>query len=131
MPNAAEVSFSLFGEGVDPSVLTREIGLTPTSLRQEHTRSTTQTRWTLTLGPVEGGVLDVYEMAANLVATLRPHQADILRVKLASGLEAMLQVVLRIDASAESAPMAIGFEPEVVAFLALVGASIDIDTYLH
>jgi len=127
MPNEGEVSFSLFGEGVDAAVLTREIGLTPTSIGTEHTRRATQTRWTFSLGRCDGGVLDVYEMASSLVIALAPHEERLLRVKAASGLEALLQVVLRLASGEAAAPVALGFDPDVVAFLGRVGAGVDVE----
>jgi len=74
-------------------------------------------------------VVDIYEMSDVLVAQLRPYSAAILDAKNKFNLKSVLEVVLRITVDDSMPTPAIGFNPEVIAFLSSVGASIDIDTY--
>jgi len=80
-------------------------------------------------GKLQDDVIDVYDMASSLVATLEPHADRIVEAKRAYGLEAVLEVVLRITLDETKSTPAIGFDSRVISFLNRVGASIDIDTY--
>jgi|SRR5439155_4715634 len=85
--------------------------------------------WVYSTGKLQDDVIDVYDMASSLVATLEPHADRIVEAKRAYGLEAVLEVVLRITLDETKSTPAIGFDSRVISFLNRVGASIDIDTY--
>jgi len=129
MTNEGEVYFALYGDDFDPEVVTGLIGIQPTSARRKGTPIPKHTSWKVSLGKVEGDVIDVYDLSSALVAKLRPHQEQIARVKRELSLDAVLQVVLWVTTDDTKPTPAIGFEPEAIAFLSAVGASIDIDTY--
>lgn len=72
---------------------------------------------------------DVREMSLSVVSQLRDSAAKIASVRERLGLEAVLQVVLYFSTD-ESVPTPIvGFEHDVIAFLNVVGATIDVDSY--
>jgi len=80
-------------------------------------------------GKMRNDLIDMYEMASSLVATLEPHVDRILEAKRAYGLEAVLEVVITITLDETKSTPAIGFDSRVISFLHSVGASIDIDMY--
>jgi hypothetical protein len=127
--NEGEVYFALYGDQFDPSEVTRLVGLEPTATRRKADPVPRYTTWKLSAGKVEGEVVDVYEMASALVERLRPHEQQINEAKRRFSLDAVLQVVLRITTDEAVSTPAIRFTSEVVAFLSVVGGSIDIDTY--
>ena len=127
MSNEGEVYFALFGRNLDPNVVTDLIGLQPTSTHR--LAPPKDSSWELSSGKVEGELIDVYLMASDLVSRLLPHQDGIIRAKQQCGLQAVLQVVLRVSVDESVSTPAIGFTSEVINFLSSVGASVDVDTY--
>lgn len=125
-----EVYFSLYGTGFEPDTITKRLGLEPTSVQRESSPRPKHSSWKLSSGRVQGDIVDVYDLSSALVAKLSPHASEITAMKQELRVEAALQVVLWITTDQSKSTPAIGFEPGVVAFLAQVGASIDIDTYL-
>ena len=81
-------------------------------------------------GEKECEILDVYELASELIAHLAPHTAEIVAIKDRFDLRAVLQVVLTISTDEEHSTPALGFDTDVIAFVNTVGATIDVDTYL-
>lgn len=129
MTNEGEVYFALYADDFDPDVVTQLVGIQPTSARRKGVPTPKRTSWKLSAGKVEGDFIDVYELSSALVSKLLPYSERIEQVKQKFGLHAVLQVVLWITTDDSKPTPAIGFEPEVIAFLNSVGASIDVDTY--
>ena len=127
MPNEGEVYFVLFGDDFDPTSLS--IGIAPTRTRRKAHPTPKRSSWVYSTGKMRNDLIDVYEMASSLVATLGPHVDRILEAKQAYGLEAVLEVVITITLDETKSTPAIGFDSRVISFLNRVGASIDIDTY--
>jgi len=75
-------------------------------------------------------VIDVYEMADQIVQQLAPHSTQIRNAISDLDLKAKLQVVIHFSTHDEVPTPAIGFSNEVLAFLTEVNANIDIDTYI-
>jgi len=86
--------------------------------------------WKLSGSEVEGDAVDVYEMSSALVAKLASHADQINVARKRFKLESALSVVLTITTDDSKSTPAIGFDASVVAFLAEVGAWVDVDTYL-
>lgn len=129
MTNQGEVYFALFADAFDPDELSRRIGIQPTSIQRSPPHRAPLVCWMLSSGRVAGDLIDIYERSSKLIAQLRPHAERIAAARRDMNLEANLQVVLWI-ALEDSVPMpAIGFDPECIAFLSAVGASVDVDTY--
>lgn len=130
MTNAAsgEVYFSLYGKAFDPEAVTQCIGVAPTATAGK--ANPQYTKWQVSTGKLESEQIDVYALSASLVARLAPYASKIVEAKNRFGLEAVLQVVLWISVDDDASTPAIGFEPNTIAFLNTVDASIDVDTYL-
>jgi hypothetical protein len=127
--NIGEVYFSLRGDSLAPDVVTARIGIVPTRSRIKADPRPRTSAWELSSGRVTGEVVDVYDLASDLVERLAP-KADAIRSLIGEfKLSATLQVVLTISADDALSTPAIGFDTTVIAFLASVGASIDVDTY--
>jgi len=127
--NEAEVCFALYGDEFDPDQVTNLIGVKPTTTKRKGSPIPKFTSWALSTGKIENDVIDVYDMSSALVSQLSPHIAKIIEAKHRFGLEATLQVVLRITTDETKSTPTIGFERDVISFLNTVGASIDVDTY--
>jgi uncharacterized protein DUF4279 len=126
MPNEGEVYFGLFGDDFDPESLS--IGIAPTRTRRKAHPRPKRSSWVYSAGKMRNDLIDVYEMASSLVATLEPHVDRILEAKRAYCLEAVLEVVITITLDETKSTPAIGFDSRVISFLHSVRASIDIDT---
>jgi hypothetical protein len=130
MTNEAEVYFALFGSDFDPDEVTRRLDLQPTSVKRPGGPKTRKhSSWQLSSGRVQSDIIDVYEMSADLVRRLAPYASRIADAKRELGLEAVLEVVLRISTDESKSTPAIGFDRDVISFLESVGATIDVDTY--
>ena len=127
MPNEGEVYFGLFGDDFDPTTLS--IGVAPTKTRRKGDPTPKFSSWIYSTGKRKADVVDIYEMASSLVASLEPYAERIIEAKRAFGLEAVLEVVITISPDETKSTPAIGFDSNVIAFLHRVGASIDVDTY--
>ena len=128
--NEGEVYFALYGENFDPDAVTLLVGLKPSSIQRKNLPTPKHSMWKFSSGKVRDEVIDVYGMANSLVSRLEPHADGIAGARRQFGLNAVLEVVLRIAAKEGASTPAIGFDLEVIEFLTRVGASIDVDTYL-
>ena len=122
-----EVYFSLWGRDFDPDEVTRIVGITPTSTQRRAHPVPKMTRWVYSDGEQDTANTDIHACSARLVAALLPGQDRIAAVRQQYALEAALVVVLHpVDVTS---PPILHFPTEVIAFLGVVGASIDIDAY--
>lgn len=127
------VYFALRGD-FDTDEVTQRVGLTPTKALRKHEKDPERktprfSHWDYSTPVVRGKHVDVYELASQITANLRPHAGAIRQAVQDLGLSATLQVVLYINWIDETPTPAIGFHRDVVQFLADVGATVDIDTY--
>jgi hypothetical protein len=134
MASTGEVYLGLYGDNFEPNDVSDFIGLTATSIRRKGERNPNvplprTSSWKFSLGKIEADVIDVYEMAENLVQRLRSYEAKIVEALGKFDITAELQVVLWIDQDESKSMPAIGFEREVLRFLNALDATIDIDTY--
>ena len=130
MTNTGEVYFALYGDDFEPEELTHFVGIEPTSVHRKALPLPKQSSWQVSSGKLENDVIDIYEASNGLIAHLRPYAEKIVEARHQFKLDAVLQVVLWISTDESNSTPAIGFETEVISFLSIVGASIDIDTYL-
>jgi hypothetical protein len=127
------VYFKLQGD-FDPDLVSSCIDLEPTAVMRKGERDPVRglpkiSMWEYSAGEVEGDIINVYDITSVLIADLSPYVRQISEIRARLGIEAVLQVVLWISADQLISNPAVGFEVDVVRFLADVGASIDIDTY--
>ncbi len=135
--NRGEVYFMLYTrEDFDPDLITACIGIEPTGIIRRADPRPRINAWQLSSGviaddPDNGILVDIYPMARRVIDRLAPHADAIDALKRQYSLEATLSVVLYIawdEDDVRGAPP-IGFDEATVAFLAKVGASIDVDSY--
>jgi hypothetical protein len=135
--NRGEVYFSLSTrEDFDPDLISARLGIEPTGIVRRADPRPKMNCWQLSSGVIEddpgnGILVDVYPMARSVIDRLAPHIDAINALVRQYRFEATLQVVLYIswdEDDVRGAPP-IGFDETTVAFLAKVGASIDVDTY--
>lgn len=131
MTNKGEIYFALYGDDFDPDQVTDAIGISPTSIKRKANPSPKQSVWVLSSGLRQGEVLDLYSVASELVQKLRPHQMAIQSAITTFRLTPVLQVVLSIPEAGSTPTPSMGFDQVVIAFVAAVGATIDIDSYKH
>jgi hypothetical protein len=129
--NKGEIYFALYGADFNPDQVTEAIGITPSSIKRKANPSPKQSAWILSSGLRHGEVLDLYPVASELVQQLRPHQAAIQSAITTFGLTPVFQVVLSIPGTDSIPTPSLGFDQGVIAFVASVGATIDIDSYKH
>ncbi len=133
--NEGRVYFSLHGNGFDPNEVSRFLGIEATSIMIEGSRikdiAPKQSAWMYSTDKVISETLDIYKLSDQLLETLIPIKAKIIDAIKKYDLDPNLQVVLWISQHEEHSTPAIGFRAETIKFLAEVGSSIDIDTYLH
>ena len=127
MPNQGRVYFGLFGSDFNPEAL--DLGIRPTETRRRGDPRPKLSSWILSTDKVVSDVVDIYSMSSALVASLTPHVENIVAAMKTHKLEAVLEVVLTISPDDSVSTPAIGFDAVVVAFVAKVGGSIDVDTY--
>ena len=74
--------------------------------------------------------IDVYELAEKVVDQLESKAIEVRNAVQELELHAVLQVVIHFSTDDNISTPAIGFSSRVLEFLATVGATIDIDTYI-
>ena len=126
-----EVYFRLVGDNFDPDIATSRLGVEPTRLIRRAEPKPKFSSWIISSGQIASELIDVYDLSGKIVQILEPKSAQISALVSEFSLCAVLQVVLWISVDPKLSTPAIGFDKTVVDFLANVGASIDVDTYLQ
>ncbi len=127
--NQGEVYFSVVGDQFDPHQLTSVIGIEPTRVRLRSEPFPKLNSWQFSTGRVTAEIIDVYQMADEVVARLSPQVKELAAFIKSHELAASLNVVLTISLDDQLSTPIIGFTGPVLRFLAEVGATIDVDTY--
>ncbi|XZE33540.1 DUF4279 domain-containing protein [Pirellulaceae bacterium SH501] len=119
----------------DPDEMTIRLGITPTSSCAQGARHPERglpktSQWEVSTERIVAECIDVYELADQIVSKLEGNAVQIKDAIAALDLYAVLEVVLYFSTDEGVSTPAIGFSNRVLAFLAKVNASIDIDTYM-
>jgi hypothetical protein len=109
----------------DPDEMTLRLGFTPTSSSAQGSRNPQRG-----LPKTSQWHVSTERIVAEVVSQLEGNAAQIKDAIAAFDLHAVLEVVLYFSSDEEVSTPAIGFSHRVIAFLADVNASIDIDTYI-
>lgn len=130
--NEAYVYFGLFGD-FDSREVTKRIGIEPTSSCNQGSRDPIRNlprtaQWEISTEKVVAEAIDIYELAESVVNQLKPKKEELKKTIQGLKLKAVLQTVICFSTDDAVSTPAIGFSNDVVAFLAEIGASIDIDT---
>jgi len=133
-PNEGYVYFGLRGT-FDPEALTNQLGITPTSSCAQGAKNPQRgipktSQWEVSTDRIVAEYIDVYELADQVVTQLERNAPQIKDAIAALDLYAVLEVVLYFSTDDDVSTPAVGFSNRVLAFLAYVNASIDIDTYI-
>ncbi len=129
------IYFGLAGD-FDPDEVAREIDLKPTDRCAKHSRDAegklprcSLMRFAQTHADEGAQVFDAYELAEKVINQLEPYTKQFVNAIEKHGAEATLQVVFDFPVSGEVSTPALGFSKRVVKFVAMTGASIDMDSY--
>ena len=133
MPETSHIYLTLAGD-FDPEEIADMITLQPWQSYKKNSRSVEHSLprvSRLSYGKIEVAeeVPDVYAMSEQMVDLLEPYRDEFKAVSERSDVEACCSTCLWMmhDLSISTPP--IGFSARAIAFIAYVGASIDIDTY--
>lgn len=130
--STVELYISMVAEDFDPDLVSQKLYVTATSKNRkgeplQFNKNPKFSKWNLSSGKIEAERPDFYEISKSLLSVLVKKTDQILELKNQLGLEITLQGAIGISQDDEY-PI-IGFDSEVINFLARIGASIDIDVY--
>jgi len=131
--NEARAHFTLAGYHLDPDVVTKHLGIQPTSVDASGARSDLNkpvlSSWELSTATVTD-ITDVYKLTDELIKKLEPVKDKILEICKSHNLSPRLNLILVLSIDkAESVPE-VGFGARTVRFLADLGAFINVDYQL-
>ena len=133
--NEGRVYFALDGDDFEPDVVTKILGILPTSVMRKGSKIPNKlpakNSWELSTENVVNDYIDVFAMAESITDTLVPVKDKLKGVIETYNLVPRLEVVLWFSVNEEHSTPAIGFEPSTLSFLGEIGAFIDIATYKH
>ncbi len=126
--------FGISGEFV-PEDLTKRLGVSPTDscakgARNPERGTPRHSIWNVSTERITAECIDVYELAEKVVDQLESKAIEVRNAVQELELHAVLQVVIHFSTDDNISTPAIGFSSRVLEFLATVGATIDIDTYI-
>ena len=131
-PNSSRVYFSLRGDFI-PDDLTKAFGLEPTGTKSAGERIPGKvpvcSHWQYSIEVKDDEFVDVYELSLKLINQLDPFAERIAAEVRNRDLSATLQIVLWITPGEKEPTPAVGFDIDVIKFLAKVKGSIDVDIY--
>lgn len=127
--HTGEVYFRLGGDEFEPGDVTSRLGIEPSRIARPSDPRPKDFAWILSTGTFSPELVDVYDLASQLTQRLEPRSSEISALMREHSLYAVLQVVLHLSPDAGLPMPAIGFDQQTIAFLAKIGASVDVDTY--
>lgn len=131
--NEARAHFTLAGYHLDPDVVTKHLGIQPTSVDASGARGDLNkpvlSSWELSTATVTD-ITDVYKLTDELIKKLEPVKEKVLEICKSHNLSPRLNLILVLSVDkAESVPE-VGFGARTVRFLADIGAFINVDYQL-
>lgn len=131
--NKARAHFTLAGYHFDPDIVTRHLGIQPTSVDASGAKSDLSkpvlSWWELSTETVEGDI-DVYKLTDNLIKKVEPVKAKILEICKSHNLSPRLNLILVLSIDKNESVPDVGFGGKTIRFLGEVGAFINIDYQL-
>lgn len=131
--NKARVYFALSGYHFDPDVITRLIGIEPTSVDASGARSPLDkpviSSWELSSETMTDEI-DVYKMTDNIIKKIEPAKEKILQVIKSHNLSPRIEVVMVLSTDKNASVPDFGFGARTIRFLAEIGAFINVDYQL-
>ncbi|MCV6637190.1 DUF4279 domain-containing protein [Candidatus Albibeggiatoa sp. nov. NOAA] len=136
--NECYVYFAFRGDDFNPDDITKELGISPTSVMIKGSRIPGKVpranAWRLSTETVKDNTtdidfIDVYEMALEVVNQLKSSVDIINQIKQKYNAVTVLEVVMWISVNDELSTPAVGFELDVLDFLVQTRTTIDMDIY--
>ncbi len=133
--NEGRVYFAFDGDDFNPNEITKLLKIQPTNIRLKNSLPSGKlpkfSSWIFSSDNIIDEIIDIYDMTAVLVKTFESKVDVINEIKQRFNVTTRLEIVLSFSTDEEVSTPIIGFETDTIAFLAKVGASVDIDTYLQ
>ncbi|MDJ0579492.1 DUF4279 domain-containing protein [Crocosphaera sp.] len=133
--NECYVYFALDGEDFEPNDVTDYLNIEPTSVRRKGERLPGRiprySSWVLSTQKIINEIIDVDEMASELIKILEPKTNQINEIAEKLNLATRLEVVLWITTDDTQTTPMISFNVNSINFLSNVNAYIDIDIDIY
>ena len=131
--NQARAHFTLAGYHFNPDVITKHIGIQPTSVDASGAHSDLSkpvlSSWELSTGTVSDNI-DVYKLTDDLIKKIEPVKDKILEICKSHNLSPRLNLILVLSVDKTESVPDVGFGGKTVRFLADIGAFINVDYQL-
>ena len=131
--NEARAHFTLAGYHFNPDVITKHIGITPTSVNASGAHSELNkpvlSSWELSTETVTEDI-DVYKLTDDLIKRIEPVKDKILEICKSHNLSPRLELVLVLSVDKTESVPDVGFGARTIRFLADIGAYINVDYQL-
>jgi hypothetical protein len=131
--NEARAHFTLAGYHFSPDVITKHIGITPTSVDASGAHSELNkpvlSSWELSTETVTDDI-DVYKLTDELIKKIEPVKDKIVEICKSHNLSPRIGVVLVLSVDKGETIPEVGFGARTIRFLADIGAFINVDYQL-
>jgi hypothetical protein len=128
--NEARAHFTLAGYHFNPDVITKHIGIEPTSVDASGAHSELSkpvlSSWELSTETVTDDI-DVYKLTDELIKKIEPAKDKILEICKSHNLSPRIGVVLVLSVDKDETVPDVGFGARTIRFLSEIGAFINID----
>ena len=132
--NEGKVYFAFDGDDFNPNEITKLLKIQPSNIRLKNSLPSRKlpkfSSWIFSSDNIVDEIIDIYDMTTVLVKTLEAKVDIINEIKQKFNVTTRLEIVLSFTTNEEVSTPIIGFEIDTIAFLAKIGAYVDIDTYL-
>ncbi len=131
--NAARAHFTLAGYHFNPDVITKHIGIQPTSVDASGAHSELNkpvlSSWGLSTATVTDDI-NVYKLTDELIKKIEPVKDKILEICKSHNLSPRLDLILVLSVDKTESVPDVGFGARTICFLADIGAFINVDYQL-
>ena len=131
--NKGRAYFALAGYNFDPNIVTRHLGIEPTTVNSAGTGSTLAkpviSSWELSTDNVSDDV-DVYDLTDIIIKQIEPVKDKILEIIESHNLSPRIGVVLVLSVDKGETSPDVGFGARTIRFLAEIGAFANVDYQL-
>ena len=128
--NQARAHFTLAGYHFNPDVITKHIGIQPTSVDASGAHSELSkpvlSSWELSTATVSD-VIDVYKLTDELTKKLEPVKDKLLEICKTHNLSPRIGLILVLSVDKNETVPEVGFGARTIRFLADIGAFINVD----
>ena len=119
--------FSLNSDFFDPEVITKRLGIQPTSIMIKQNPIPKSTSWDFEIQV--GNELDLETPLEKLITIFEPHIEEINQLKSELNLESRIQFVIDIDINPEASTPCLGLNKRTIDFLWKTQSEVEYDIY--